>query len=210
MPGIAEKAKSLGILQQRKSPIGRNEYTVSLDTLRKLPGVPSNALGITDPETGDSYLPEGAPGKFLTHERIHQAQFRQNQQPSLPELAEALRQYYPNEDALRWEMGQHGVPDSHLTLEAPAYAFQEKSYQHDTWPIDPRDFSRAELQERLQQQQEAYNRYIDLMYRLNGSKANSIEAVAPTGLEMDYIRNHPRPYLPPDPNMKEVNIFTGK
>lgn len=103
----------------------------------------------------------------ITHERIHQAQFSLGRLPTDQQVASIF-------GTAQAHWGNAG------SMEPPAYAFES---------LDPFASDRA-------RQQELFNRYADLLERLNRGKGLIFTTQTPIPLQRGYA-NHPMPITPP-------------
>lgn len=182
--------------QKRKSPLGYDELEAT--------AIPSNIGGVTRKDLADNIYTAYNPANFNDpdiqgHERIHQGQFADGGNPTPQQLFDALRPMMSKDQFLQYLTSQNPQGNVH---EPPAYAFAKRAEsptsKYSALGAKVATQSRAD-------QQDAYNKYIDLMSKLTGGKAQSIQASSPKDLQQGYA-NHPQPVLAPQVTMKQEDI----
>jgi hypothetical protein len=180
----------------RKSPLGYTERVGDPETFRAKGG-----KAYTDPETLVSYYDARYwnDPSTQTHERIHAGQYRLPNKPTEGQVTQSLAPYFSRDKSVRYMSLDGKVKPE----EAPAYAFQsvadpgQSRYSLDTGQTLPLSAM----------QQEAFNNYVDMTYRLNPGQSYHVEAPMPEELMREYVRSHPRPMVPPDPRMRERGLM---
>lgn len=195
---------------ERLSPLGYLEYVVSKEHANDpLYGI-GKSIGVARRNHWETHLPyaiyseEGVaePGptadKNLTHERIHMGQMRLPNHPDIESVAmDILPPYYSSLESVRRSMAGYEDGRMHAT-EPPAYAFERRVPEYD-YGFD--------LYFDRQNQQEAFNRYIDAIHRLNPGQSYHVEAPMPDELIRNYVTSHPRPaVLKPQVEMQERSL----
>lgn len=200
----------LGAGTMRKNEFGDNEYTPSEGMTNAINA--SERYGV--PGFGGMAVPGGIiyhsakaakSPEIQYHERIHRAQM----ELPLPTVA-AVNQAVSPLDPIVY--AHPTTPDDDPRMEIPAHSFSEspelRTLARDGAALAPD--SAQLIAEQAAARQAAYTNYIDMMYRLSGGRTQKLESSAAPELAREYTRYHARPYLPPpDPQMQEVNVFTG-
>ena len=178
---------------KRKSPLGYPEVVVPPDMYAEY-GLTGDTAARAMPSGVTYYRQSQDVPDIRTHERIHIGQYQLQKQPTLLDVIQALKVFT---DA------NYLSNQKNAESEIPAYEFST--------PIDPQKkaaiYPQSWTRERAnaiqaytayaQKQQQAFNNYINLIYRLNPQSSFNVEAAMPDNLMTNYIRNVPRPVPPP-------------
>src|SRR5215471_13113105 len=165
---------------KRKSPLGFDEYVVPSGIAGQY--VDPGAMATTRGQTIYYRKQYADDPDVQTHERIHVGQ-SQEQEPPLADVIKAVRPY----------MDPEGLAEGsqYRRSEIPAYYFStavNPEKEVSSFPPAIRDDMRARYQKSADTQQQAFNNYVNLLYRLNPKSSQHVEAAMPRELMERYVR----------------------